>query len=223
MTEETVLAFWFGPLDGDGLAADSQRRRWFQGGAALDDDIRGRFGPLLEQARRGGLDGWRGTARGALALILVCDQFSRHIHRGTAAAFATDPLALEIALALIDAGDDASLALEERAFAYLPLEHAESRRHQHTSVGLLSALRDATPPGRRDITGNYLRHAQQHRDIVLRFGRFPHRNAVLGRRSTAAEEAFLAEGNDFGQTARPGGGSEAASAQGSTRAMKPEP
>jgi len=200
---ERVLSFWFGPLDDDGLAADGQRRRWFQGGAALDDDIRERFGALLEQARRGELDAWRGAPRSALALILVCDQFARHIHRGTAAAFATDPLALEVALALIDTGDDARLALEERAFAYLPLEHAESRRHQHTSVGLLSALRDATPPGRRDITGNYLRHAQQHRDIVLRFGRFPHRNAALGRSSSAAEQVFVADGNDFGQTARP--------------------
>ena len=98
---------------------------------------------------------------------------------------------------------DQSLTCDERCFFYLPFEHSESLVDQHTCVGLFSALRDATPNGFKHLTGSYLRHAQQHRDIIARFGRFPHRNAVLGRQSTPAEIAFLEHGSSFGQSARP--------------------
>lgn len=196
-----VLDFWFGELS-DGFARDEVRRAWFDADAARDEEIRGRFAPLLEAAARGGLVAWRDAAHTALALIIVCDQFSRQIHRGRAAAFATDPLALEIARDLVARGADRELAFDERVFVYLPFEHAESRLDQHTCVGLMMALRDGTPAGRRHLTGVFLQHAQQHRDIVLRFGRFPHRNAALGRHSSAAELAFLAGAGDFGQTPR---------------------
>lgn len=194
-----VLDFWFGTLT-DGLADDTVRRGWFESSPARDEEIRRRFGARLEQASGGGLDAWRDTARGCLAFILVCDQFARQIHRGDAGAFATDALALAAAEALVERGTDRTLELDERVFVYMPFEHAESRLHQHASVGLFSGLRDDTPPGQRHLTGAFLRHAQQHRDIVLRFGRFPHRNRALGRQSTPEELAFLANSGDFGQS-----------------------
>lgn len=199
-----VLDFWFGELS-DGFARDEVRRAWFNADAARDEEIRRRFAPLLEAAARGELESWRHAVRTALALIIVCDQFSRQIHRGSAAAFATDPLALEIARDLVARGADRELAFDERVFVYLPFEHAESRVDQHTSVGLFAALRDATPAGQKHLTGVFLRHAQQHRDIVQRFGRFPHRNALLGRTSTAQELVFLADAGDFGQSQRASG------------------
>lgn len=198
---EAVLDFWFGTLT-DGFADDRVRKLWFQSSPERDAEIRERFGALLEEAAAGGLEDWLATPRGALAYIVLCDQFARQIHRGGPAAFATDGRALEAARNLIASAADLGLELDERVFVYMPFEHAESRELQHTSVGLFSALRDATPQGRRDRTGVFLQHAHQHRDIVLRFGRFPHRNAVLGRPSTAAEEAFLEDAPDFGQSRR---------------------
>lgn len=195
-----VLAFWFGELS-DGFADDERRRSWFEADPARDAEIRGRFAPLLARAAAGDLESWRGETRSALALIIVCDQFSRQIHRGTAAAYATDPLALAVAGELVERGADLALELDERAFVYMPFEHAESRVDQHACVGLFSALRDATPSGKRHLTGAFLQHAHRHRDILLRFGRFPHRNAVLGRPSTTDELAFMASAADFGQTA----------------------
>ena len=194
-----VLDFWFGTLT-DGLADDTVRRGWFESSPARDDEIRRRFGATLERAAGGGLGSWHDTVRGSLAFILVCDQFARQIHRGDAGAFATDPLALAAAGALVERGADRTLELDERVFVYMPFEHAESRLHQHTSVGLFSGLRDDTPPGKRHLTGAFLRHAQQHRDIVLRFGRFPHRNGALERASTPEELGFLETSGDFGQS-----------------------
>lgn len=200
-----VLEFWFGELH-EGFAANPVRESWFNATAERDRTIAERFGELVSAAAANGLSEWRRSPREALALILVCDQFSRQIHRGTPAAFATDALALETAGALVASGDDTVLAFDERVFIYLPFEHAESRLDQHVSVGLFSLLRDLTPPGKKHLTGVFLQHAHQHRDIVLRFGRFPHRNALLGRPSTAEELEFLAEAGDFGQSPRPGPG-----------------
>lgn len=193
-----VLDFWFGTLT-DGLADDAVRRGWFASSRERDQEIRLRFGARLEQAAAGDLDPWRDSVRGSLAFILVCDQFARQIHRGRAAAYATDPLALAAAAALVERGADRTLDIDERAFVYLPFQHAESRLRQHAAVGLFSGLRNDTPPGRRQHTGAFLRSAQQHRDIVLRFGRFPHRNRALERASTAEELAFLETAGDFGQ------------------------
>lgn len=198
---EAILQFWFGELT-DGLAADDYRRAWFESDAARDGQIRDRFGALLVQAAAGQLTSWRGPPRSALALIVLCDQFARQIHRGTAAAYATDPLALGTARMLVEHGTDLTLALDERVFVYMPFEHSESRVDQHASVGLFTALRDATPAGRRHLTGAFLGHARQHRDIVQRFGRFPHRNAALARHSTPEEEEFLIDAGDFGQSPR---------------------
>lgn len=199
---DDIIDYWFGSLV-EGFADDAHRRRWFTVDAARDADIKQRFGDRLQQAARGELDRWADSVSGSLALVLLCDQFARQIHRGTARAFATDPRALATARSLIGRGDDRTLPFDYRVFLYLPFEHGESRIDQHTCVGLFSALREEVAAPRRDLAENYLRYAVQHRDIVLRFGRFPHRNALLGRPDTPEEVAFLASAGDFGQRAAP--------------------
>jgi uncharacterized protein (DUF924 family) len=193
-----VLDYWFGDLDGE-FADDTHRAMWWSGGETVDAEVRTNFGGLIGAADAGELDDWLATTRGRLAFIIVCDQFSRHVHRGTPAAFATDPLALTAARDGVEAGADRQLRLDERGFFYLPFEHAEDLCDQHTCVNLFTQLRDETPAGQRHLTGAGLRHAHQHRDIIARFGRFPHRNALLGRASTAEEQAYLKTAHTFGQ------------------------
>ncbi len=195
-----VLDFWFGELSG-GFSSDATRTSWFTVDSERDERIGRTFGTLLEQAAAGRLSAWQDTPESTLALIIVCDQFSRQIHRGSARAFATDELALNCARALVEEGADLSMPFDHRVFVYLPFEHSESRVDQSASVGLFSALRDDTPAGQRHLTGAFLQHAHQHRDIVRRFGRFPHRNAALGRTSSAAETEFLRNAGNFGQAA----------------------
>lgn len=196
---EELLGFWFGELT-DGFAADVHRKRWFSGGREFDDECRARYGELAASAAEGELDAWLDAPRSRLAYILLTDQIPRNIYRGEARAFSADGAALNAARTGVEARMDLTLALDERCFFYMPFEHAESLVDQHTCVGLFSALRDQTPEGFRHLTGGYLRHAHQHRDVLLRFGRFPHRNAVLGRTSTPDELAYLTNGPTFGQS-----------------------
>ncbi|RQR51751.1 DUF924 domain-containing protein [Burkholderia sp. Bp9125] len=186
-----VLEFWFGA---PGSAEFGQARKmWFNGGAALDAQLRERYGALLDTACDGGCDHWARSAQGALALIVVLDQFSRNIHRGTPRAFAGDPKALALARDLVASGGDALLPSgHHRAFAYLPFEHDESPDSQREAVRLCEGIRmEAGCAGYHDFA---LRHAA----VIERFGRFPHRNAILGRRSTDDEAAFLREpGSSF--------------------------
>lgn len=181
---QAVLDFWFLPA-GD-AAHMTQRQAWFAADPGFDADVRARFGPLVESALQGGLREWEVQAEGALARILLLDQFTRNIFRGTPRAYAGDVHALAIALRLIDGGDDLMLAPVQRQFVYLPLMHAEDIELQQRCVALYTALaaQDAAFAMQLD-------YAYRHRDIVLRFGRFPHRNAVLGRESTADEATFL--------------------------------
>lgn len=200
MTEPAeVLQFWLGAL-ADGFADDAHRRRWFAADPARDAEIRDRFGHVLLAAASGNLDSWLDSPEGALALVIVCDQFSRQIHRGDARAFATDPAALDITRKLVEQGEDQNLGFDQRAFLYMPFQHSESRLDQHTSIGLFSALRRSAPAEMRHHGDSFLDNARQHRDIVMRFGRFPHRNAVLGRTSGAAELTFLKSASSFGQS-----------------------
>ena len=185
-----LLEFWFGELS-DGFADEAHRQCWFLGGPDFDELCRDTFASLYQQASAGALMHWQETARGSLALILLCDQLPRNIFRDHAQAFATDPMALNIAKVLVDQGLDQTLEFDERAFCYLPLEHSESLLDQHTAVGLFTALRDSTPSGQRHLTGSYLQHAHQHRDTIVRFGRFPFRNSALGRTSTSAELEYI--------------------------------
>ena len=182
-----VLDFWFGPPDDPGHARP--RPQWFQKDDAFDDQIRQRFGPLIERALAGGTDGWLAgpvEPLPALARVLVLDQFTRNTFRGTARAFAGDALALKTANALVASGADRALTGVQRQFAYLPFEHAEDLAHQRTAVQLFQQLAADHPALADLVTG-----AQKHLDIVARFGRFPHRNAALGGASTAEEAAFL--------------------------------
>jgi uncharacterized protein (DUF924 family) len=196
---EALLDFWFG-FQTEGFSDDAHRTRWFSGSREFDDACREHFGGLAARAREGELSAWLNAPRSCLAYVLLCDQIPRNIHRGTSLAFETDGLALRAARHGIEARMDLTLAFDERCFFYLPFEHSENLVDQHTCVGLFTDLRDATPTGRRHLTGSYLGYAQEHRDIIRRFGRFPHRNALLGRASTSEEREFLESASDFGQS-----------------------
>lgn len=195
---DAVLEFWFGPLQ-SGFATPANRKRWFTPDPAFDRGIAVQFGELLDAAAAGELDAWLDESRGRLAFIIVTDQFSRQIHRGSARAFATDAIALKAARDGIERGHDRQLQFDERTFFYLPFEHSESSVDQDTSVALFAGLAGETPQPHRALADATLRFAQQHRAIVRRFGRFPHRNEPLGRVSTAEELEFLRSASRFGQ------------------------
>lgn len=180
---QAVIDFWFGggPLP---------RKEWFKKDDAFDREIARRFGADIEQALEGGLHHW--DAEGplaALARILVLDQFCRNVYRGTPLAFAGDHQALQAALDMIDAGEDRALGPYHRAFVYLPLEHAENLAMQEQCVTLFARLAEMEPDD-KGIAG-MLDYARKHHAVIRRFGRFPHRNEILGRPSTLSEEEFL--------------------------------
>jgi uncharacterized protein (DUF924 family) len=182
-TAEDVLTFWMG--DGSRF-----RDEWFRRDEAFDAEVRARFEGVLDAASRGDLDAWATTPRGRLALVVVLDQFSRNALRGTARSFAQDTRAQRTATEGIDRGEDRGLPPLERMFLYMPLMHAEDRAAQARSVALFEELARDAPAGLERALADALRFARMHRDIVERFGRFPHRNATLGRESTAAEVEF---------------------------------
>lgn len=192
---EVILAFWFGELDAAGLPAPAVEQRWFSGGKAVDAEIRARFEADLRNAAAGRLRRWETTAHGALALVLLFDQFPRNMYRGTPRAFLFDEHARAVAERALAAGHEASLRPIERMFLYMPLQHAEDGAAQDESVRRFRALVDAVPEDQRERFRGYLGYAERHRDVIARFGRFPHRNAVLGRPSTPEEQAYLAGGS----------------------------
>jgi uncharacterized protein (DUF924 family) len=182
-----ILDFWYLPLDDP----DHGKRReiWFKSTPEFDDEIRRRFGGLVEQAIAGELDAWRKSPDGALALAILCDQFTRNIHRKTIRAYSGDPKARETTRFALARNYPAVYAPEMRLFFYTPLHHSEELGDQELCITLLAAFDDGTD-NKRGVG---------HRDIVARFGRFPHRNAVLGRESTAEELEFLRTAERFGQ------------------------
>ncbi|MBX3247818.1 MAG: DUF924 domain-containing protein [Myxococcales bacterium] len=190
---EDVLSFWLGELDADGLAASEIQARWWKHDPAFDDLLRERFGALHAEVASGRREAWVQTPRGALAYVIVLDQLSRNLFRGTPGMYAHDARALEVSRAALERGDVSTLRLQERLFHVLPFMHSESLEDQERCVALareLAALHAA-------FEGN-VDFAIQHRDIVARFGRFPHRNAILGRETTPEEAAFLKEpGSSF--------------------------
>jgi uncharacterized protein (DUF924 family) len=194
---EELLEVWFGTLDEDGIAPPDRRKRWFAGDPAFDEELRRRFGDLHEQACAGELDRWAQTPRGRLALVLLLDQLSRHLHRGMAEAFAADAHALALARGALARGEDRELALCERAFLYLPFEHAEDLAAQEISVERFAELAAIAPERARPLFEEFLDWAVRHRDVIARFGRFPHRNAVLGRATTPEEQAWLEREGGF--------------------------
>jgi len=180
----SVLDFWFGAADDP--QHGSPRPQWFTKDDAFDARIRDRFGGLIGRALAGELAHWAAAPLGALAQIVVLDQFTRNAFRGSARAFAGDARALAAARAMVIAGHDRTLTGVQRQFVYLPFEHAEDLAAQRESLRLFAQLERDDP-----AVGELLVWAQRHHDIVERFGRFPHRNAALGRSSTPEELAFL--------------------------------
>lgn len=160
--------------------------------ARRDADIRTKLEPLLERAARGELASWADSPKRRLALILLFDQVPRNAYRGTPAAFAFDREALALASEGIQLAADAALDPIERIFFYLPLEHAESLEAQDAAVAAFGRLVDEAPPGLREYCAYTAKYAHKHRDLIVQFGRFPHRNAVLGRENTPAELEWLA-------------------------------
>lgn len=175
-SQDDILAFWF---------EETSPPQWFQPDDAFDAAIRARFMDVYERAARGELDGWRDTARGCLALCILLDQFPRNMFRGTPRAFATDGKALGIARIAVESGFDQQLPVPQRFFIYLPFEHSETIDDQHESVALFEAIKEAEPVG--------YDYAVRHRDVIAQYGRFPHRNKILGRDNTPEEEAYLAQ------------------------------
>jgi len=188
---EHILDFWFGPVGTTPSIVARQRKLWFGKSAANDQAVTDQFANTLVTATAGQLDHWANTPRGRLALLVVFDQFPHHIHRDQPQAFATDPQALALSLEALKAGEDAQLAPIERVFLYLPLEHAESNGMQDRSVSLYEKLAHESTTDERALFEDFLNHARRHRDVVARFGRFPHRNAILGRPSSDDELEFL--------------------------------
>jgi uncharacterized protein (DUF924 family) len=177
-TPAAIVRFW----------TEAGPKRWFNKDEAFDADIRGRFLAMHEKAARGELKPWQETPEGSLALLLLLDQFPRNMFRGSARSFATDAMALQVATAAIDRGFDQTTTMPQRQFFYLPLMHSEDLADQERCVALYRAVGDA----------DLLKWADLHADIIRRFGRFPHRNALLGRTTTAEEQGFLDAGGFAG-------------------------
>lgn len=189
---DEILSFWFGQLRDTEEYYEERRRLWFASDSRIDQDITNRFLSDYEHAAAGQLRNWRDTPRTSLALILLFDQFPRNMFRETPRAFATDPLAREITFQLLDAASDKQIHPVERTFVYMPLMHSEDLAQQQQAVTLFRQLAQDNP--RVDSVS----YAVRHLEIIERFGRFPHRNAVLGRVSTPEEVEFLTQpGSSF--------------------------
>ena len=193
---EELLRFWFGEGPESPVEMARRRKQWFAPEMAFDDEIADRFAKLPDQAMAGHLAGWRGSARSSLALVLALDQIPRNLYRGTARCFGCDSAAVREAAAAIDAGFDRVLSCDEAAFLYLPFEHAEDLAMQVRSLRLYEGLVARAPAEQRAGAEMALDFARRHHAIIERFGRFPHRNALLDRRPTSDEQAYLDAGGD---------------------------
>jgi len=195
---EDVLDFWFGEVNELGCSSPEHRKRWWTKSDAFDEAIKSHFVNDYEAVVAGDRDTWRNTPRGTLAYIIVLDQFSRNMFRGTPEMFTADELAREACCEGLDEGFDAELAFDERVFFYLPLEHSEVVADHQRCIELFTELVDCAPEPLEAAAKNYLDFAKRHKTIVERFGRYPHRNETVGRASTLEEAEFLKEpGSSF--------------------------
>lgn len=194
LTPGAILDFWIGPAAEDHLAAQKRNKLWFIKSEKTDRLIQRQYEPVLQALAADQAAAWRDAGpRARLAAIIVFDQFSRNIYRGQAKAFAQDAMALSLAQDALDAHDDEALTEVERSFLYLPFEHSEAPENQARSVDLFERLAREARPAFKPICQNALDYAYQHRDVIAQFGRFPHRNAILGRKNTQAEAVYLAK------------------------------
>jgi uncharacterized protein (DUF924 family) len=190
---DCIHDFWFGELNDEGLSAPEFHKLWFSKSDSTDRQIETQFGPMIEQAAAGKLNDWSADDRGLIALIILLDQFTRNVYRDSAQAFSADPLALNIALAAIDSGRHLEIPAIHRVFLYLPLEHSEDLDLQEQCVALFNDLVKSAGP---EMEG-YAQYAVAHRDVITKFGRFPHRNAILSRDSSKEELEYLATHGGF--------------------------
>lgn len=196
-----ILEFWFGTLGATGLPATDKNKLWFGHSEDTDRYIHEKFGPVVANARQGALDNWLDHDEGLVALVLLLDQFTRNIHRGSPAAFAGDTAALAAAELAIDRNRHLSMPVIHRVFLYIPFEHSEQLEVQDQGVALFDQLlADIEAIGHPDVlevVQGYRQYSIAHRDVIKKFGRFPHRNDILGRDSTEAELAHLASHGGF--------------------------
>lgn len=202
MTAEEIHQYWFD----DTLSAPSQASArmsfWFRPDRETDQHITLVFGPVLQEAAQGRLDAWQLRARSCLALVIVLDQFPRNIYRGTPSAFEHDAAALRITRRGIAAGHLRELSALEQAFFLMPYQHCEDLALQREGIALYESMLHDAPPAWREVLEGFVEYARKHAALIEQFGRFPHRNAILGRISTAAERAFLESNSEsFGQQA----------------------
>ena len=198
-TPKDVIDYWIGEASASPDAAGEKHKLWFGKSKETDAEIRERFGALLETlSDLPSAEDWASRGpRERLAVIIVLDQFSRNLFRGEARAFHQDDLALLLCKDGIALGQDKGLSEAERIFFYLPLEHSEAPEDQVASVAKFAELAADSREGFRGLTESTLKYAHAHKDVIDRFGRFPHRNAALGRESTDEEKEWLAEGGGF--------------------------
>ncbi len=193
MSFDDVLAFWLGPLDADGLADEVHRARWWRSDPDFDAELRARFGALHAEVAAGDHASWLTAPRGRLATVIVFDQLSRNLFRGTAGMYAHDARAVALTKEALEGGDADVLGLHERMFLAMPLMHAEALDDQERCIEEMRALARRNPAFEANVD-----FAIRHRDVVARFGRFPHRNAILGRESSEEEREFLKQpGSSF--------------------------
>jgi len=193
-----VLTVWFGEIDDDGQIDAAYKSRWWKKDPVFDQFLRAQFAKVHSAILAGECEDWLADARGRLAYVIVLDQFSRNMFRDTPAMFAADGRAVATAHEGVDCGDDEELAIPERSFLYMPFMHSEDLSDQDRCVTLFTAMRDSADEAQREGVQYMLDYAVKHRDIVKRFGRFPHRNALLGRESTDEEREFLTQpGSSF--------------------------
>jgi len=195
---QDVLDFWFGGVSGD-WGGEGNADRWFRSSAEFDAEIAARFGGLVESLPES-YRSWLGEPLSGLAAVIALDQFPRNIFRGTAKAFAFDSHALDSCLSLIESGAERSLLPVQRLFLYMPLEHSEDLAMQELCVSKFGRLAEEAPEEHRKFAEGNLGYAKMHLDLIRRFGRFPHRNGLLGRAATPEEIAYLEGGGEtFGQ------------------------
>ncbi|MEN7342019.1 MAG: DUF924 family protein [Pseudomonadota bacterium] len=194
-----ILELWFKERENSAPGLDSRMNFWFGDDPETDIQIRHRFGKIIKQAADGELDHWTKTPLGRLALILVLDQFRRNVYRGKPEAFSHDKAALKLCVEGAIAKHDKQLSAIQQIFFFMPMQHVESLKVQEKSVAVFRTLVKKANPSERETLETCADFAELHRDIIEQFGRFPHRNAILGRESTETEKAFLSDGPTFGQ------------------------
>lgn len=206
MHHEEILEFWFADAATDAEKAKARTAFWYEATPQTDDTIRARFSEVVGQARLGGLADWEASPRAWLALLIVLDQFPRNIYRGTAEAFSCDARARGVARRGWDAARHASLSVVEALFCLMPFQHAEDLGLQREAVQRAAALLAAAPAEWKEFGAQFQDFARKHVYLIERFGRFPHRNILLGRASTPEEQAYLDAGTGFfGQAPKPTG------------------